>query len=112
VVKHEGGLCPVLRNHVFDCGQKGAADQMRTAWDKTVHHVRNAHGHDIGNELQNKKKAIMAEPEHAQDVLDKHAERVSQHENQELHPERARPDQKRARKAAVADGADAAVPCR
>jgi hypothetical protein len=39
VVKHKG-LCAALSNHVFDYGQKGATDQMRTTWEKIiVHHV-------------------------------------------------------------------------
>jgi hypothetical protein len=52
-VKHKG-LCAALSNHVFDYGRKGAADQMRTTWEKTVHHVGTIHGHDTSNELQNK----------------------------------------------------------
>jgi hypothetical protein len=53
---------------------------------------------------------IITEPEHAEDVLHKHAKRVSRHENQEPRLERARPDQKRAPQAAIADGEDAAAP--
>jgi hypothetical protein len=84
---------------------------MRTAWEKTaLHLVETMHGHDISNELHNKKKVIIAKPELAEDVFDKHAERVSQHENQEPRPERARLDQKKASDGAVAGGEDAAAP--
>ncbi len=36
--KHTG-LCSALGNYVFDYGQKAAADQMRTTWEKIVHHA-------------------------------------------------------------------------
>jgi hypothetical protein len=68
------------------------------------------HGHDISNELQDKKKLIIAKPEHAQDVLDKDAEKVTRHSNQELRLRRARLDQRMALEEAVADGEDAAAP--
>ncbi len=83
LIKHKG-LCAALGNYVFDYGQKGAADQMRTTWEKIVHHVGTIYGHDISNELQNKKRVIITKPEHTQDVLDRHAERVTRHESQEL----------------------------
>jgi hypothetical protein len=89
VAKHKG-LCAALSNHVFDYGQKGAADQMRTTWEKIVHHVGTIYGHDISNELQNKKTVVISKPEHTQDVLDKHAERVTRHNNQEQHLAKAR----------------------
>jgi hypothetical protein len=69
LAKHKG-LCAALGIHVFDYSQKGAADQMRTTWEKIVHHVGTIYGHDISNELQNKKTAINDEPKHTQDVLD------------------------------------------
>ncbi len=62
---HEG-LCSALSDHVFDYGQKGAADQMRMTWEKIVHHVGTIYGHNISNELQNKKTVTIPEPEHTQ----------------------------------------------
>ncbi len=50
VTKHKG-LCAALTSHVFEYGQKGAVDQMRTTWEKIVHHVGTIYGHDISNEL-------------------------------------------------------------
>ncbi len=68
VVKHKG-LCAALGSHVFDYAQKGAADQMRTTWEKIVHHVGTIYGHDISNELLNKKTVVIDKPVHPQDVL-------------------------------------------
>jgi hypothetical protein len=39
---------------MFDYGQKSAADQMRTSWEKLVQYVGTNYGQDINNELQNK----------------------------------------------------------
>jgi hypothetical protein len=70
--KHKG-LCSALGNHVFDYGQKAAADQMRTTWEKIVHHVGTIYGHDISNVLMNKKTVTISEPEYTQEILNKHA---------------------------------------
>ncbi len=109
VVKHKG-LCAALGSHVFDYAQKGAADQMRTTWEKIVHHVGTIYGHDISNELLNKKTVVIDKPAHPQDVLDKHADRVTRHTNQELRLLAARSDQKTALLAAVAAGVDTDAP--
>jgi hypothetical protein len=53
---------------------------MRTTWEKFVHHVGTIHGHDISNELLNKKTVIIEKPTHTQDVLDKHESRVIRHD--------------------------------
>jgi hypothetical protein len=65
-VATQKGLCAALTSHVFEYGQKGAADQMRTTWEKIVHHVGTIYGHDISNELQNKKTVTILKPEHTQ----------------------------------------------
>ena len=83
---------------------------MRTTWEKIVHHVGTIYGHDISNELQNKKTVTINKPEHTQDVLEKHAERVVRHESQELRLSNARLDQRRALEAAVEEGEDPAAP--
>jgi len=82
--KHKG-LCVALSNNVFDYGQKGAADQMRIMWEKIVHHVGTIYGHDISNELQNKKIVLTQEPSYSQEVLDKHADRVKRKKAQYEH---------------------------
>jgi hypothetical protein len=48
------GLCKALGLNVFNYGQKAAADQMQTSWEKITEHVGTAHGQDISNEPQNK----------------------------------------------------------
>ena len=70
------GLCSALGNHVFDYGHKGDADQMRATWDNIVNHVGMIYGHNLGNELQNKKRIEILQPEHTHQVKDKHLKRV------------------------------------
>jgi hypothetical protein len=45
------GLCNNLGTNVVDYGQKSAADQMRTSWEKLVQYVGTNYGQDINNEL-------------------------------------------------------------
>jgi hypothetical protein len=45
------GLCANLGTNVFGYGQKSAADQMRTSWEKLAQYVRTNYGQDISNEL-------------------------------------------------------------
>ena len=59
------GLCDALGTHVFDYGQKSAADQMRTSWEKVTEYVGTTYGQDISNELQNKTTVIIPEPVHS-----------------------------------------------
>jgi hypothetical protein len=101
--KHKG-LCSALGNHVFDYGQKAAADQMRTTWEKIVHHAGTIYGHDISNELLNKKTVVIQEPAYTPEVLEKHKERVLRNTNQQERLQLARYDQQVAFEAAVADG--------
>jgi hypothetical protein len=55
-----------------------------------VHHVGTIYGHDISNELQNKKTVIIAEPKHTQDVLDKHAAKEVRRQTQQTRLDQAR----------------------
>ena len=80
--KHKG-LCAALGTNVFDYGQKAAADQMRTTWDKIVHHVGTIYGSDISNELLNKKRVQLPEPDYTDEVKDKHEKRVKRHSVQQ-----------------------------
>jgi len=59
------GLCGTLGSNVFDYGTKGAADQMRTSWEKLVQYVGTSYGQDISNELQNKTLVVIPEPAHS-----------------------------------------------
>ncbi len=106
--KHKG-LCSALGNHVFDYGQKAAADQMRTTWEKIVHHAGTIYGHDISNELLNKKLVVIPEPEYTPEVLVKHQERVLRNESQQQRLQTARVTQQNALSLAVAAG-DADAP--
>jgi hypothetical protein len=108
-IKHKG-LCAALGNHVFDYGQKGAADQMRTTWEKIVHHVGTIYGHDIGNKLQNKKTVIIDEPKHSQEILDKHADKEARRRTQQSRLSIARRIQQTALQAAVTLGTHPQAP--
>jgi hypothetical protein len=57
---------------VFYYGQKSAADQMRTSWEKLAQYVGTNYDQDISSELQNKITVIIVEPVHTDDVLLKH----------------------------------------
>ena len=100
VAKHKG-LCAALGNHVFDYGQKGAADQMRTTWEKIVHHVGTIYRHDISNKLQNRKTLKIEEPTHTQSVLDKHRDREARRLTQQSRLTNARNLQRASLQAAV-----------
>jgi len=66
------GLCAALDTNVFDYGQKAAADQMKTSWEKLVQYVGTTHGQDICNELQNKQTVTIAEPTHTAAIMTQH----------------------------------------
>jgi hypothetical protein len=66
------GLCSTLGSNVFDYGQKSAADQMRTSWEKLVQYVGTSYGQDISNKLQNKIPVTIVEPVHTPEVLARH----------------------------------------
>ena len=68
-------MCPGLGTYVFDYGQKGSADQMRTSWDKLVQYVGTTYGQDISNELTNKVTVTIAEPTYSAAILVRHATR-------------------------------------
>jgi hypothetical protein len=68
-VSSKKGLCEALGINVFDYGQKAAADQMRTSWEKITEYVGTTYGQDTSNELQNKTTVVIAEPVHTPAVL-------------------------------------------
>ena len=71
------GLCSGLGTHVFNYGTKGAADQMRTTWEKLVQYIGTNYGQDISNELSNKAKVVIPEPEYLDGILNQHADRAA-----------------------------------
>jgi len=107
--KHKG-LCAALGSHVFDYGQKGAADNMRTTWEKIVHHAGTIYGHDISNELQNRKTVTIEEPKHTQEVLGKHAEKEARRLTQQARLIRARELRRTSLETLVTAGTDPTAP--
>jgi hypothetical protein len=69
------GLCTTLGTNIFDYGQKAAADQMRTSWEKLVQYVGTNYGQDISKELFNKTTVTLVEPVHTLAVLSRHSSR-------------------------------------
>ena len=100
------GLCAALGNHVFEYGQKESADQVRTTWDKIVQYSGTIYGHDISNELQNKKTLVIQEPEYSQDTLTEHADATQRRDTHHARITRARTAKKIALEA-LSDAGDA-----
>ena len=71
------GMNEALGTNVFDYGQKAAADQMRTSWEKVTEYVGTTYGQYISNELQNKVAVILPEPVHNAGGLTRHRARES-----------------------------------
>jgi hypothetical protein len=69
------GLNDTLGGHVFDYGQKAAADQMCASWEKITEYVGATCGQDISNELQNKITVTIPELTHTADVLNRNLTR-------------------------------------
>jgi hypothetical protein len=95
---------------VFDYGQKSAADQMRTSWEKLAQYVGTNYGQDISNQLQNKITIILVNPVHTDDVLLKHSLRETMIPNGQMNIQRARKAQETILDAAVQAGIDMEAP--
>jgi hypothetical protein len=104
------GLCTNLGKNVFDYGQKSAADQIRTSWEKLVQYVGTNYGHDINNELQKKVWVILTKPVHTNDVLARHSIREVMIQNGQLNIQQARQAHETILKAAVQAGMDMDAP--
>jgi hypothetical protein len=91
---------------VFDYGQKSAADQMRTSWEKLAHYVGTNYGQDISNDLQNKITVILIEPVHTVDVLVNYGLRETMIRKGQMNIQRARKAQEAILDAAVLKGDD------
>jgi hypothetical protein len=103
-------LCTNLGTNVFDYGQKSAADQMCTSWEKLVQYVGTNYGQDINNELQNKVWVVLNEPVHTDDVLARHSVREVMIRNGQLNIQKARQAQETILKASVQTGSDMDAP--
>jgi hypothetical protein len=100
-------VCVTILAHM---GQKFAADQMRTSWEKLVQYVGINYGQDISNELQNKFWVVITEPVHTDDVLTRHIVREFMIRNGQLNIQQARQAQETIFKAAVQAGTDMDAP--
>ena len=49
---------------------------MRITWEKIFQHERTIYSHDIRNEMQNKTKVSIPNPEYTEGVQSKHRQRV------------------------------------
>jgi hypothetical protein len=103
-------LNDTLGGHVFDCGQKAAADQMRASWEKIAECVGATRGQDISNELQSEITVIIPEPTHSADVLNRNLTRSTVIRNGQNNLQRARLAGEGALQAAVTAGVDAGKP--
>jgi hypothetical protein len=106
------GMCTNLGTNVFDYGQKFAADQMRTSWEKLVQYIGTNYGQDINKELQNKVWFVLTEPVHTNDVLARHIVREVMIRNGQLNIQQARQAQDTILKSAVQAGTDMDAPMR
>jgi hypothetical protein len=104
------GICANIGTNVFDYGQKSAADQMRTSWEKLAQSVGTKYGQDISNELQNKITVILVESVHTDDVLLKHSLRETMIRNGQMNIQRAQKAQETILDAAVLAGLDMEAP--
>jgi hypothetical protein len=104
------GMCPNLGTNVFDYGQKSAADQMRTSWEKLAQYVGTNYGQDISNELQNNITVILVEPVHTDDLLLKHGLRETMIRNGQMNIQRARKAHETILDATVLAGKDMEAP--
>jgi hypothetical protein len=105
------GLCDALGGNVFDYGQKAAADQMRTSWEKITEYIGTTYGQGIiSNELQNKTTVSIAEPTHTPAVLQRNAAREIVLRNGQLNIQTARRAAETMLEATVYTGVDARAP--
>ena len=104
------GLCAALGNNVFDYGHKGAADQMRTSWEKLVQYVGMNYGQDISNELQNKMTITLPEPTHTDEVMQRHTHHEQLVQTGQANLQAAREQQHILLEALVVAGTDPEAP--
>jgi len=92
---------------------KGAADQMRTSWEKLCQYVGTEFGQDIANELQNKSEVTLPEPEHSEAIVNRHNAREQAVQQARTNIQAARNTQLTTLQAALAlGGGDPDLPVR
>jgi hypothetical protein len=99
-------MCTNLGINVFDYGQKSAADQIRTSWEKLVQYVGTNYGQDINNELQKNITVVLINPVHTNDFLTRHSVREVMIQTGQLNIQRVRQAQDTIFKASVLAGID------
>ena len=104
------GLCNALGISVLNYGQKPAAYQTRSSWEKLVQYVGTNYGQDISNELQNKLTVNLVEPVHAPEVIERHIIQERMIRTGQANIQTARETQKINLEAAVTAGIDDAAP--
>lgn len=104
------GLCASLGSNIFDYGGKGAADQLRTSWEKLTQYVGTTFGQDIRNELENKVNITIPEPTHTAAVLARHNAREIVVRTGQANLQAARRVQEAILQATVDAGTDANAP--
>ena len=104
------GLCNALGTSVFDYGQKSAADQTRSSWEKRVQYVGTNYGQEISNELQNKLTVNLVEPVHVPEVIERHIIRERMIRTGQANIQTARETQKIILEAVVTSGIDDTAP--
>jgi hypothetical protein len=67
------GMTKELGPHVFDHGDKGAADQVKITWEKLTNHVSTLYGTDIGTKLATNTRIHIPKPTYAQEDVERHA---------------------------------------
>jgi hypothetical protein len=95
---------------VFVYGQKSAADQKHTSWEKLVNYVGTNYRQDINNELHSKITVVLAKPVHTDDVLMRHSVREIMIRTGQLNIQRARQAQDNILRASVLAGIDLDAP--
>jgi hypothetical protein len=104
------GLGANLGTYVFDYGQKSAAYQIRTSWEKLVQYAGANYGQDIINEQQNKTPVNLVEPVHTDDIVMRHGVREQMIRSGQLNIQQARKAQHTILQAEVAAGLDVDAP--
>ena len=66
------GMCATLGSHVFDHGDRGAADQVKITWEKLTTHVATLYGTDIGTELTTNVKFVIPKPTYPEEEVERH----------------------------------------
>jgi hypothetical protein len=65
-------MCATLGPHVFDHGDRGAANQVKITWEKLITHVATQYGTDIATKQATNVKFIIPKPSYPTEEVDCH----------------------------------------